>query len=181
MVLRRFIVFSVLLLNLGFSTAWSNTKNTECQKDADCVLVSNPNCSGEFNVVSVNKKDSNSSPPRDCDKSFYTYSNTDKDKSLKATCVNKSCQLSWTTQLTEKEMLNKIDSARSCESKADCQGPLRHCPFGCGIYVNKNSFQMVKDLLDHRKETCEYKCNNINNFDCIKNLCTPILAPATSF
>lgn len=71
----------------------------------------------------------------------------------------------------ESDIRAAISEAQTCKVKADCVGDLRHCPFGCHIYVNKEHLEKIKALLETFPGQCEYKCAPKSGVDCVKGKC----------
>ena len=69
------------------------------------------------------------------------------------------------------QIRSEITKASTCKTKGDCKGPISVCPHGCNIYVNKKDYHRILKLLENSMAQCEYKCQHMENYACIKNQC----------
>lgn len=78
---------------------------------------------------------------------------------------------SYKIPTTEKGVKQSIEKARYCEAKADCAQVQSKCPFGCGIFVNKNEAERINTIIDAYESRCIYQCVIVKGYDCINNKC----------
>jgi len=89
----------------------------------------------------------------------------------------------WTQDLMANEKLQKkiqieIEKARACKTASDCAPVIAHCPFGCGVSVNKTQLDRIKKLFETYPSRCIYECIAYAGVDCVKGLCQA-LTPGT--
>jgi len=75
---------------------------------------------------------------------------------------------------TEKQIDKEIINANYCSTKEDCIDLGPHCPFGCGILINKSEEVRIRSILDYfisTNKACKYSCSQIKGIVCLNNKC----------
>jgi len=68
---------------------------------------------------------------------------------------------------------SEIDRANYCTTNSDCVDIGPQCPYGCGIFVNKNERQRIQDRINAIPLTwdCFYKCQTKTAPVCLEGKC----------
>lgn len=150
-----------------------------CQRDDDCILVANPECTGETSKVSVRKSAKNSLLYLDCKKKAYQFNEVSRGVSFISSCRLGKCGVDTIVPAQAKHnshdesaLRSRIEEARNCSLKNDCTGPISLYPFGCSFYVNKESADLIRDLISRNPYRGEWKCKKIMGYDCTSGKCT---------
>ena len=76
---------------------------------------------------------------------------------------------------------SRIEEGRTCKLKSDCTGPISFFPVGCSVYVNKESADLIRDLISRDPHRGEWKCKKIMGYDCISGKCTAKEIPGEKY
>jgi len=80
--------------------------------------------------------------------------------------------------LSEKYTRVQIEKANYCDVKEECVLLEGECLFGCGVFVNENEADKIKDLIDDYDSNsqlhCGYMCMPLFDVNCDKNKCVAV-------
>ncbi len=80
-------------------------------------------------------------------------------------------EFSYKIPTTENGIKRAIEQARYCDVKSDCAQVQPKCPFGCGIFVNKNEAERINASLESYVSRCIYQCIMVKDYDCVNQKC----------
>ena len=73
--------------------------------------------------------------------------------------------------IKESSIISAIDKANYCNVDSDCVDAGGKCPFGCGVYVNKDEVNHISKLIESFHSRCIYDCVFCRKIICENNKC----------